>query len=424
MSSTHLSLRRAVGALAAGAVASMIAFTAVPVAADPSAEPAPGAQTPQPLLTPQQSPSSDAARQTVVRGDSTAVTMHADALPASGSGSFTLPVGDGEQAVTVTDVEQRPAYTAWTGTLDDVPDSSFALVEADGVYRGSLLAPDVNYALTQSEDGSHWWTEVAPQPATSGADAAPAPRPANAAPEAAPAGTKRARIGVMFGFTRRALGDAGSRAQLKANAALVITQTNESLATSGMAKIRVRFRGLVRAKGRESRNAVKDAFRVSRPRDGHFDNLQRVRRRHHGDIVHLFTAGSEFRVCGGGLIPIRPRWANPRAGASVSYVSCMPYLVATHEIGHNLGGDHNAYPGVSHHSRVRGSHGYVDVGGRYITAMSYYNPCWDAGTTCTRIAAFSNLNRTWGGNPLSSSRSENNTRVIRLIAPRVAKYVR
>ena len=109
---------------------------------------------------------------------------------------------------------------------------------------------------------------------------------------------------------------------------------------------------------------------------------------------------------------------------STSYLSCLPYIVPTHELGHNLGADHISYPGVTHYSKIRGSYGWYDVPHHFITAMGYYDPCSDVGDyTCVRIPVFSNPKGNYFGLPIGNSNA-NNAKVIKMLAPIVARYSR
>ncbi|WP_101524789.1 zinc-dependent metalloprotease family protein [Nocardioides houyundeii] len=367
-----------------------------------------------------------------VEGRSRLVTLDPTALPAAAGRRVGLPLADGAATARVEAVDHEPTYTAWRGTLEGVPMSSFTVVQVGDVYRGSVISPEGVHTLTHADGGNYWLTDVAERkmPATDdarpadGADALLAEPAADAARQAGGKKRGKVKIGVMFGYTKAARLAAGGKAGIKSAAALVVSQTNDAFANSGL-KVKIKLRGVVKAKGKESANPIKDAFRVSRARDGRFDNLQRVRRRHHADIVHLFTSGDSIGLCGGGLIPYTPRSANPAAGASVSTIQCLPYLVATHEIGHNLGADHNKYPGVSHASKLPYSYGFANPAGNYISVMSYYNPCEAAGIyTCVRVPFFSSPKNTYYGQPLADSKRNNNTKVIRLTAPKVARYVR
>ncbi len=425
---SRFALRPAVARRRPALALGLLALTASALAGTATAPPAearPGAAAAsvRPLLTVDgDSRRVDGLRQGVA-GVHQLVDLDTAALPRVAKGQrLSLPLDAGSAVVRIGQVERDPAFTAWSGRVEGQDLGSFTIVEADGVYRGSLVSPDGLWSLAQTAGGRYRWTELGHREGLSGDDAAGV---AGAGADGRRAGkSKKVKIGVMFGFTVGAKAEAGSKAALKAAAALVISQTNEALTNSGL-KVKVKYRGLVKAKGTESADVVKDAFRVGRPRDGHFDNLQKVRRKHGGDIIHLLTTGSTTGLCGGGLVPYRPSSASPFAGASVTRVGCLPYLVATHEIGHNLGADHFDYRAVSPVSKVRYARAFANPAGNYISVMGYYDPCVDAGvSTCVRIPWFSSPTNTFNGQPLASGKNQNNTLVIKKTAPRVARYVR
>lgn len=425
----------ALGLLALVASALAGAATATPAEArERSGERAGAAAQARPLLSEVATTARASGERAGLSGRHQLVELDTDALPRVADGQrLALPGTSGSTVVRIGDVESAPGFTAWSGRVPGEDLASFTLVEVDGTFRGSLVSPDGLWSLTGAGGGRYWWTELADREGLDGDDSAGVvarTRTAGVAPRAGVgAGTaerraRRVRIGVMFGYTAGAKAEAGSKDALKAAAVLVVAQTNEALSNSGI-RATVRYRGLVKARGKESKDAVKDAFRVGRPRDGHFDNLQRVRRKKGGDIVHLLTTGPTTGICGGGLIPLTPRQASPLAGASVTRVGCLPYLVATHEIGHNLGADHFSYPGVTRASRVPYARGFANPAGNYISVMGYYDPCVDAGNySCVRIPWFSSPTNTYGGQPLADNDNTDNTRVIKQTAPRVARYVR
>ena len=233
----------------------------------------------------------------------------------------------------------------------------------------------------------------------------------------------RSRIDVLFAYTPSAKQAAGSKAALKAAVGQAAAVTNLALTNSGI-KAQIRVKGIVRVNGHEGKFVLKDLRRLQRAHDGAFDGALRARTKHHADIVHLLTGGPADRLCGAGAEPRTLREATPLAGASTSSLSCLPYIVATHEIGHNLGADHISYPGVTHFSRIPGSFGWYDVPHHFLTTMGYYEPCQDVGDfTCVRIPLFSNPKGNFFGFPIGA-KNANNARVIKKFAPRVARYAR
>jgi hypothetical protein len=361
-----------------------------------------------------------------VTGPSSLVTLRTALLPRRAQGqeiAFDL----GRQTVTgrFTRIEHNAAYTAWSGTLD-VDLGTFTIVRSGSVYRAAFTWPQGLWAVTPAAGSRYWLTEVTPYAGPGGDDVVtfPAPRvrerPAPASDDT-PRRRRKSRIDVLFGYTKAALAAAGSKAALKAAVGQAAATTNVAFANSGI-KARIRVKGVVKVRGHESRSPVRDLRRLQRPHDGTFDGALRARARHHADIVHLITQGSSAQMCGVGALPRTVREARPALGISTSYLSCLPYLVVTHELGHNLGADHIDYPGVTHYSKIAGSYGWYDVAHHFLTAMGYYNPCEDVGDyTCVRIPWYSNPHGSFYGQPIGSRRA-NNARVISMLAPRVARY--
>jgi hypothetical protein len=364
-------------------------------------------------------------RPRAVAGRSSLVTLRTSLLPKQAEGQpvrFDL----GRQSVTgrFTRIEHNKAFTAWTGSLD-VDLGTFTIVRAGDTYRASILWPQGQFEVTQAEGSRYWLTAVAPYAGPSGRDTiSPAPsRASKLRPAPRVAERRRTRVDVLFAYTSDAKAAAGSKAAIKAAVGQAAATTNIALANSGL-KVEIRVKGIVKVKGKASKSVFKDLKRLERPHDGTFDSAIKARAKHHADIVHLLTGGPADRLCGAGALPRTKREVSPLAGASTSYLSCLPYIVATHELGHNLGADHISYPGVSHDSRLRGAYGWYDVPHHFLTTMGYYDPCEDVGDyTCVRIPWFSNPHGNFLGAAIGS-RAANNAKVIKRIAPMVARYSR
>ncbi|GAA1935392.1 M12 family metallo-peptidase [Nocardioides hwasunensis] len=419
-------------ALSLAVAAPASSMTGVPTAAGKAGASAASA-TARALLTEVAGTGLGQTRPRGIVGDHVRVRLHAGALPSRAQGQrLTLPLAGRVGHVRIDTVDHDGDQIAWAGALDGDRLSSFSLVRAGGVYRGSLISPAGIYSLTQTDDGGYWWSEVEPRRGAEGADTITAShlghdeRPAarrDAAPRERRA-ARKAKINVLFAYTRAARAEAGGKAQLKAAAALVVSQTNETFRNSGL-RVTVRYQGLVKAAGKESADAITNLNRLFKPRDGRFDNLHRARGKHRADLVHLFTTGSQYDVCGAGNLPLSVRQTHPALAFSTSFYSCMPYLVATHEIGHNLGADHIGYEGVSHDSKIPYSYAFYNVAGGYLTVMGYYAPCEDAQVyTCVRLPWFSSPTTTYNGQPLGVGAVTDNAKVVRKIAPRVARYRR
>lgn len=370
-----------------------------------------------------------------IAGEHQQVRLRASALPSRAGGQRLAVPLRGETGYVTIDrvdrVDREGGTTAWAGGLEGERLSSFSLVRVGDTFRGSLISPAGVYTLTSDRAGDHWWTAVAPRRGAEGRDTtSPHAHADHGATHARSSGdaparsARRSKINLLFAYTKAVEVEAGGKEQLKASAALVVSQTNETFRNSGL-PVEVRYRGLVKAKGKESADTLTNLKRQWKPRDGHFDNLHKARRKNKADLVHLFTTGSQYEVCGSGNLPLTVRDTHPTLGWSNSFHSCMPYLVATHEIGHNLGADHIGYDGVDRYSKIPYSYAYYNVPGGYLTVMGYYDPCVDAQVyTCVRLPWLSSPTNTWNGQPLGVGRVTDNARVVAKIAPRVARYVR
>ncbi len=431
-STSRVPARLARGRLAAvGTAAAALTLGLLPSAS--STAPAPGrtssvAAAPPSLVVEVAPTLVDGVRRGVV-GTHLRVRLREAVLPDVATGQrLALPIAGRARQVTIDRTESRGRVRSWAGALVGVPLSSFSLVRAGDTYRGSLVSPSGIYSLVAAEGGDYWWSEVEPRRLAEGAEEGPDTVTSSDDHRQPAAGDARARrrakINVLFGYTKAVKAEAGSKAQLKASAALVVAQTNEAFRNSGL-KVKLRYKGLVRARGTESGNALKDLRRLYKPRDGRFDNLHKARRKKRADLVHTFTTGSQYELCGAGNLPLSVRGTHRALAFSTSFYSCMPYLVATHEFGHNLGADHIGYGGVTHYSKIPYAYGYYDVARNYLSVMGYYTPCEDQGVfTCVRVPWFSSPSNTYNGQPLGIGKPTNNTKVISKIAPKVARYMR
>ena len=427
----HRPRRAVVASLAAGGLVAAGLLAAGPAPAEDGADAQRATPAAPSFLVATSARGESLPRPRAVFGESSLVTLQTSLLPRQADGQqirFDL----GRQSVTgeFTRMEHNPDYTAWVGSLD-VDLGTFTIVRSGSVYRVSIASPDGLWEVTQAEGSRYWLTAVAPYAGpSSGADTIThqptrAERERMAAPASPAARLKRGktRIDVLFAYTPSAKAAAGSKAALKAAVGQAAAVTNSAFASSGI-KAKIRVKGIVKVKGKESNNVIKDLKRLQRAHDGKFDSAIRARAKRHADIVHMFSGGPATRICGAGALPATKRWAVPIQGVSTTYLSCLPYIVPTHELGHNLGADHISYPGVTHYSKIPGSYGWYDVPNHFITAMGYYDPCSDVGDyTCVRIPVFSNPKGNYFGLPIGNQKA-NNARVIKMFAPMVGRYSR
>ena len=203
-------------------------------------------------------------------------------------------------------------------------------------------------------------------------------------------------IDVAVIYTPAAREDAGSRAAIEADIDLMIAETNQAFATSGVHQ-RLVLVDRSEVPYTETYGSL-DLNRLRDPDDGHLDEAHVLRDLTGADLVHLIVASGV-----GGIAVLQGAFGvTLRFGGSP---------VFAHELGHNMGLLHDRYQhhhyggGVSPHP----AYGYVNqqafvAGGRgarrWRTIMSYPAQCIYAYTGCQQLLRFSNPRQSYNGDPL------------------------
>ncbi len=191
---------------------------------------------------------------------------------------------------------------------------------------------------------------------------------------------------------------AGGAAALAAVIDLMVAETNQAYAESGVAH-RLRLVARSEVAYDETGDSFTDLYRLADPSDGHMDEVHAVRDRVGADLVHLIAGVTD--ACGRayilGAFGLTGHWCGGRTLA--------------HELGHNLGLRHDRYQ-VHHREAGTASHpayGYVNQPAlatsavpsrRWRTIMAYPRQCTDAYTRCATPLRFSNPRQHYGGDPL------------------------
>ncbi len=218
------------------------------------------------------------------------------------------------------------------------------------------------------------------------------------------------RIDVLLVYTTATKNFLGGDAQAQALAQQAIDSTNTAYFNS---KIRQRVR-LVHSQEHlytESGNSSTD---LSNLRSN--AAIQALRDTHKADLVAMI--GEVSGVCGiGYLMGSNQASGNPTNGFTVTTRSCaVGNLSFAHELGHNMGSQHNPENG----SNPTYSFGFGHyVNGVYRTVMSYVDPCPNG---CTRRPYFSNPEVIFSGFPTGIDNARDNARSINLTADPIANY--
>ena len=207
-------------------------------------------------------------------------------------------------------------------------------------------------------------------------------------------------IDVAVVYTPAARKAAGGTAAIEAVIDLMIAETNQAYAASGV-RHNMALVAWAEVPYAETGDSSIDLDRLRDPSDGHMDEVHSLREASGADLVHLLFEEGDV----GGI-------AYRGSPFGLSCRRCGGQVFA-HETGHNMGLRHDRYQvhnddedkSLSSHP----AYGYVnqrtfDAGAppssRWRTIMAYKTQCTDANKRCPRLSRFSNSRQTWQGDPL------------------------
>ena len=211
-------------------------------------------------------------------------------------------------------------------------------------------------------------------------------------------------IDVAVVYTSGAREAAGGTTALEAVVDLMIAETNGAYEASGV-QHRLALVSTSEVAYAETGQCTVDLEHLAHPSDGHMDEVHALRDRVGADMVSLLVGESNF-----------PGLAYLSGAFSLVVVQGAPVWVFAHELGHNMGIQHDRYTQLySEFTLGRGpvtpdpAYGYVNQrafeagaaeSSRWHTIMSYPDQCTEAGFHCAELFRFSNPRQSYEGDPL------------------------
>jgi hypothetical protein len=310
-----------------------------------------------------------------------------------------------------------PNGVAYVGRLEGIALSNMTMVVQDGIMMANIVYPGGAYQVRYAGNGVHGIYQI--DQSTLPPEAEPIPvriRPATARDQALAAGEIAAddgsQIDVLVVYDAAARTGAGGTTAMTALINLAITETNANYANSGVIQ-RVRLVHKAEITYSETGFNWKTTLnRLTNPSDGYLDNVHTLRDTYKADEVVMLVANDDY--CGMAWQMMKVSTAfQTNAFALVNYRCATGSYSFGHEMGHNMGVNHDWYVDASKNAPYTYNKGYVNPGTttatRWRTIMAYGDECKARGFSCTRIGYWSNPLKTYGGLPLGKPAGTNST---------------
>jgi hypothetical protein len=299
-------------------------------------------------------------------------------------------------------VVHRPgARYTWFGHIPGIANSSVVLVVQDGVLVGNVMAGSRMYQVRFVGVGMHEVREIDTSRLPSEAPARrldPLFEKTYVPAAAVTAADHDSTIDVLVVYTPAARAAAGGATAIEAEIQLAVDETNQSYENSGITQ-RIALAGTSEVAYTESGDFCEysdsDLDRLTEPVDGYLDGVHALRNTHAADLVVLIVESGNACGCAWLMGTVSPDFESH--AFSVVLRSCATgYYSFGHELGHNMGANHDWYVNTSTAPYAH-AHGHVSIPGQWRTIMAYNTACEAAGVNCTRLQHWSNPEVLHGG---------------------------
>ena len=413
------------GALAAAVLAILVVGVALFSAGGAGAQSVPGG----PLFAPARAASAAAPKAIgLMRSRPVTVDLPQLGVGRSAASALTLNLFDDVSLPAVLSRTEPTGSggTAWIGSVAGDPLSLVSFLSSGGAVDGLVLAGGKEYRV-QQVGGTSTVLEI---------DQSAYPRDRHPPPPVIPAGDAPrtamsddgSTIDVLVVYTADAAAGAGGTAGITTTIDQAIAVTNQAYAASAINQ-RLRLVGSAQVDYTENGDLGTALDDIT---SGAIPNVANLRNQYGADEVVL-VAENGGSYCG--IAWMMTNVSTSFAGHAFAVVArdcAVGNLSFAHEMGHNMGADHDWYVSGRINPSDRGaypySYGFVSIGatanGSWRTIMSYADQCQATfgGQGCQRLGYFSNPNVTVNGLPAGIVGSADNAQTLNRTAFTVANF--
>ncbi len=287
---------------------------------------------------------------------------------------------------------------AWLGHVKGVPYSHVVLVVGDGTLVGNIALPGASFQIRYAGSSVHAICEI--DQTAFPPELPPVAAPQSKEPAAAPsllAGSDQPVIDLLVVYTPKARTKVGGTRRMNELVNLAVAETNLSYQNS---QIDQRL-NLVHY---EEVDYVEETFpealgHLTHTSDGVMDNVHALRQQYAADEVVLLI--EDYTACGlSWLMTEVSTDFETYAFAVVNWQCATGNYSLGHELGHNMGAQHDWYQYLLSYSTPPAftySHGFVNATAGWRTIMTYNRECADRGLDCSRLPYWSNPDLTLNG---------------------------
>ncbi len=269
--------------------------------------------------------------------------------------------------------EKTGGKIIWKGTLEGDKKGNATIVAKGNVMVGNVHTKEGVYEIRYAGDGMHTITLIDPGLLPRDLHLVPTARSTmqriNVTP---PVGERISTIDILVAYTWAALAEQEGGEAMENLIDLAIAETNQIFENSEI-KIRLRLvKTFMFNQGGESGDIGTELTHLT-DRDEFLTNIHPLREEHKADIVSLFVRNGGD-ACGIAWQLNSDTMEGFEAKAfSIVDTGCIGNYTLAHEIGHNLGGQHNRSDADVTPLYTYG-YDYQDPNGEYRTVLSYGCP--------------------------------------------------